>query len=53
MGFEQHEFSPGEKIDAYKVRRPLGMGAAGTVYEVEHGTFGDPRGGAFYRGFRS
>lgn len=32
---EQHEFSPGEKIGNYKVLRPLGIGAAGTVYEVE------------------
>lgn len=36
MAFEQHEFSPGEKIGSYKVLRPLGMGAAGTVYEAEH-----------------
>jgi len=35
MAFEQHEFSPGEKIGSYKVLRPLGMGAAGTVVEAK------------------
>ena len=41
---EQKEFSPGQNIGgAYRVVHRLGMGAAGTVYEVEH----EPTGGKF------